>query len=445
MKKYSITLAFAILTSPFVFNACSNSSADSGEQKEEAGHEEKGHDEHENSTTVSLSEAQIKSIGLLLGDVEQKDLTSTLKTNGYLRVPNQNKANATSLYGGVVKTLLVQPGSVVKAGQTVATISNPQIIPMQEEYLTLASRITLAELDYKRQQELNSGNAGALKNLQQAESELSTLRTRRASLRQQLQLMGIAPDKLTGENMVASLAVRSPLNGIVSNVMVNIGSYLDLNTPVAEIVDNRQLHLDLFVYEQDLPRLRNNQIIHFTLTNNPGKEYDAVIYSIGNAFEKDTKTIPVHAQVKGDKTGLIEGMGITAVVSLGKSTVPAVPIDAIVTHEGQDFIFIQTDAHREEEHHNESETGHDHAEGDAHDQTEKEEAGHDTAEKEEAGHDPTKEGPVFEKIAVRRGTTDVGYAEITPLTELPKNVKVVVKGAFFLLAKMNNKGEGHAH
>lgn len=438
MKKYSIAgfaLAFAILTAPFVFNACSGSAA-SGEKKEEAGHEEAGHDEHENTTTVSLTTEQMKAVGLQLGGVEQKNLTSTLKANGYLRVPNQNKANATTLYGGVIKTLLVQPGSVLKAGQTVATISNPQIIPMQEEYLTLASRITLAELEYNRQKELNSGNAGALKNLQQAESELNTLRTRRASLRQQLQLMGIAPEKLTNDNLVTSLAVRSPLNGTVSNVMVKIGSYLDVNTPVAEIVDNSQLHLDLFVYEQDLPRLRNNQVIHFTLTNNPGKEYDAVIYSIGNAFEEDTKTIPVHAQVKGDKAGLIEGMGITAVVSLGKATVPAVPVDAIVTHEGQDFIFIQTDAHREEEHHDEAETGHQQEEGEAHDHTEKEEVGHD---------DHAEEGPVFEKIAVRRGTTDVGYAEITPLTELPKNVKVVVKGAFFLLAKMNNKGEGHAH
>ncbi|HRI60056.1 MAG TPA: efflux RND transporter periplasmic adaptor subunit [Saprospiraceae bacterium] len=438
MKKYSIAslaLVFAILISPLLFNACSGSTA-SGDKKEEAGHGEEGHDENENTTTVSLNKEQMKAIGLELGSVEQKNLTSTLKANGYLRVPNQNKANATTLYGGVVKTLLVQPGSVLKAGQTVATISNPQIIPMQVEYLTLASRITLAELEYNRQMELNSGNAGALKNLQQAESELSTLRTRRASLRQQLQLMGITPEKLTSDNLVTSLSVRSPLNGTVSNIMVNIGSYLDVNTAVAEIVDNSQLHLDLFVYEQDLPRLRKNQLIHFTLTNNPGKEYDAVIYSIGNAFEKDTKTIPVHAQVKGDKTGLIEGMGITAVVSLGKATVPAVPTDAIVTHEGQDFIFIEIDAHREEEHHDEAETSHQHEEGDAHEHTKKEEAGHG---------DHTEPGPVFEKIAVRRGTTDVGYAEITSLTTLPPNAKVVVKGAFFLLAKMNNKGEGHAH
>lgn len=409
MKKYSTAscaLAFALLASPFVFTACHSHAPGEADHGHSHGnmvdHPAPGasHDDH---TTVSLSKEQMAAIGLQVGNIEEKNLNSTLKTNGYLRVPNQNKASVTTLYGGLVKTLLVQPGSMVKAGQTVATIANPQIIPMQEEYLTLASRITLAELEQQRQQELSSGKAGALKNLQQAEAELNTLRVRRASLHQQLQLMGIAPEKLKSEQLVTSLAVRSPLGGKVSKVLVQIGSYLDVNTPVAEIVDDHQLHLDLFVYEQNLPRLHNKQIIHFTLTNNPGKEYDAEIYSIGNAFEEDTKTIPVHAHVKGNKVGLIEGMSITAVVSLGSTTVPAVPAKAIVTHEGQDFIFIQT--------------------------------------QEPADGKETE----FEKIPVRRGVSDVGYTEITPLNTLPSEAKVVVQGAFFLLAKLTNQGEAHSH
>jgi cobalt-zinc-cadmium efflux system membrane fusion protein len=46
-------------------------------------------------------------------------------------------------------------------------------------------------------------------------------------------------------------------------------------------------------------------------------------------------------------------MSITALVSLENATVDAVPTNAIVNHEGQDYIFIVTDAHSEEEHHSE--------------------------------------------------------------------------------------------
>jgi len=39
---------------------------------------------------------------------------------------------------------------------------------------------------------------------------------------------------------------------------------------------------------------------------------------------------------------------------------------------------------------------------------------------------------------VAKGTTDIGYTEITLLREIPKGAKIVTKGAFFVSAKMTN-------
>ncbi|MCC6515815.1 MAG: efflux RND transporter periplasmic adaptor subunit, partial [Chitinophagales bacterium] len=114
-------------------------------------------------TITALTDEQINSVGIIFGKVEQKQLTATLKANGALRVPNNNKANATSLYGGVIKSIHVQVGSFVKSGQVIATIVNPQFIQLQEEYLTVSSKIQYAEQELSRQKLLNDGNAGALK------------------------------------------------------------------------------------------------------------------------------------------------------------------------------------------------------------------------------------------------------------------------------------------
>lgn len=431
-KTLVYTLAFALLT---VLISCSGNAEES---QDEDGHGEHGHGEesghNENSNTATLTPEQIESIGIKYGSIEQKQLTSSLKLNGLLRVPNNNQASVTSLYGGVINTLSIQQGSTVKKGQVIATLTNASFITMQEEFLTISSQLTLAEIEYNRQKELQQGNATSLKNFQTAETEFNTLKAQKASLKKQLELLGINPDKLTSDNFQSVISVRSPINGIVSEIYVNIGSYVDANNPIADIVDNTQLHLDLYAYEKDLSKLQVGQTIHFTLTNNPGKEYDADIYGVGNTFEPNTKTIAVHANVKGDKQGLIDGMNITALVSLDDATVDAVPTDAIVNHEGQDYIFIVTDAHSEEEHHN-------HAEGEEAD--EHDEHGH--AHTEEGGEEHAEEGIVFEKIPVRVGTTDVGYSEITLLKEIPANSKVVIEGAFFILGKINNKGEGHSH
>jgi membrane fusion protein, heavy metal efflux system len=394
MKKFLIVLIIvAGLTYVVSCGGNSNEVAATEETKPGADKEEPG-----NPNTAILTGEQIKSIGIELGTIEQKQLTASIKANGVLKVPNQNKASVNSVYSGVIKSLLVQPGNYVSKGQTLATIANPEFIQAQSEYLNINAKIALAELEVTRQKELNAGNAGALKNLQSAETALKTLRTAKSTYAQQIRLMGINPEKLSNDNLISVLSIASPISGVVSNVMVKMGSYVDVTMPVAEIVDNSQLHLDLFVYEKDLSKLKDKQVIHFTVTNNPGKEYDAQVYSLGSSFEGESKAITVHARVKSEKTGLIDGMNVTAVISLSQATVPAVPDGAIVTVEGKDYIFVLT------------------------------------------GENEKKE-TTFERVPVAKGTSDVGYTEITLLKEVPKDSKIVVKGAFFVSAKMTNIGE----
>lgn len=411
MKKYFIIVvglfSFALLQS------CAGKN--SAEVKEETHAEEGAEEEHGDENMATLTEEQMKTIEIVLGVIEQKELTNSIKANGVLTVPNQNKAFVTPLYSGVVKTLNVQPGSFVKQGQAIATIVNPELIQMQQQLQQVNTQIKLAEIEVTRQKELVEGNAAPLKRLQQVETELATLKSQRSGLQRQLDAIGAS------QHFSSAIVVRAPISGTVSKVTAQLGSNVDVTSPIAEIVNNSQLHLDLYVYEKDLSKLKPNQTIHFTLTNNPGKEYDAEIYSIGSAFESDSKTIPVHAKVMGDKTGLIDGMNITALVSLDKSTVPAVPTDAIVTYQGQDYIFVVTDTHAEDEH---------------------EKA--DSAKKKADEHAEEKGGTTFERIPVVKGSSDVGYTEITLLKEIPAGAKVVMKGSFFILAKMTNT-EGHGH
>ncbi len=370
------------------------------------------HADHEPVNSVFLTAEQMKSIGIEYGSIEKKQLTASLRANGLLKVPNQNKATATALMGGVIRSILVQPGNKVAKGQVLATLANTSFVSMQEEFLSVSYKLEYAELEYNRQKELNAGNAGSLKVLQQAETERNTLRSKKAGLQKQLELLGLRTANLGSDNIQTSIQITSPISGSVSRVLVNIGTFVDPNNPVAEIIDNSQLHLDLFVYEKDLAKIKVGQTIHFTLTNNPGTEYDADVFAISNTFEEHTKAVAVHALVKGNKEGLIDGMAITALASLEEAVLDAVPEGAIVNHEGQDYIFITVPP------------AHDHD-------------GH--------VHVDTSAGLAFERIPVRKGTSDLGYTEITLLDEIPKGSRVVTKGAFFVLAKMTNQGEAHGH
>lgn len=346
---------------------------------------------------VSLTANQIKTAGIELGTIEMKNLATAIKANGLLSVPNQNKALVTSVTNGTIRTLTVQPGNYVHKGQVIATILNPDIAQLQQQSQTTQSQLLLAQQEYQRQKELVEGNAAPLKNLQKAEAELSALKATQKSQQMQLSALGISPSATNHGRIVTSIPVLAPISGTVSEVSAQIGSNVDASTPIAQIVNNSQLHLDLFVFEKDLPKVKAGQRIHFTLTNSAGKEYDAQIYSIGTAFASQSKTIPVHAVVMGNKAGLIEGMNVTAIISIGNAVLPAVPSEAIVSNGGQDYIFMVQK------------------------QDDKE--------------------TVFERVPVAKGVSDIGFTEITPVSDLKPGSGIVVKKTFFVLAKMVNTGE----
>lgn len=400
MKKY-ITLIFAVSV---LLTGCKKES-EVTETKNTPEVEQV--DEHEDPNVAHFTEEQIKTVGIQMGSIESKELSNTIKVSGMLTVPNQNKAFVTPSYSGIVRSLYIQPGSYVSKGKVIATISNPDLIVMQQQLQQVNGQIRMAEVEVTRAQQLYKGNAAPLKKFQQAQTDLATLRSQRSGLQKQLGSIGAA------QGYSSSLAVRAPISGTVSKVIAQIGSNVDMASPIAEIVSNAALHLDIYVYEKDLGKVQPGQTIHFTLTNSPGKEYDAKITSIGTAFEGESKTVPVHAQVVGDRTGLIDGMNVTAVISLDNQTAAAVPTEAIVNDKGQDFIFIMQNK--------------DDKEGD----------NKKTVEEKEIS---------FEKIPVAKGVTDLGYTQITPLKPMPPNAKIVTKNAFFILAKLNNKGEeGHGH
>lgn len=424
MKQQYNLILFLIVFCAFLFSSCKNQSEKTLAPSQEEGHAEE--EAHEDENIATLTKEQMEAIGITIDRIQEKEITNVIKANGVLTVPNQNKAFITPLFSGTIKTLSVQPGAYIAKGQIVATIQNPDLIPMQQQLQQVNAQIALADIEVKRQNELVQGNAAPLKKLQQAKTELNVLRSQRAGLQKQLSGLGAS------QGYSSNITVRSPISGTVSQVSAQIGSSVNPSMPIAEVVNNSQLHLDLNVFEKDLPNIKVGQTIHFTLTNNPSREYDATVFSIGSSFENESKSVAVHCRVTGNTTGLIDGMNVTGVVSLNNVTAPAVPNEAIVEADGKFYIFVVTDKnpenHEEEEAREPGSDEHDHSK-----------------EESEAGqHATDKKTTSFEKIEVIKGASNMGFTAVTFVKQVPSDAKIVTKGAFFINAKLTNTG-GHSH
>lgn len=384
------------------------------------------HTEEENKTEVALTEAQFKTVGIETGSLENRNLNTIIKANGYTTVPPQNMANISTLISGVVKDIYVLEGTFVTKGKTLATIQNLEVVEMLEDYKSATANIEYLQLEYNRQKTLSDENVNPRKVFQEVKSKLAVERARAQASKTKLQALNVSLNSSS-----SLIPIVSPISGYVGKISVTKGAFAETGTTLFEVVDNSQMHLDLNVYEKDLGTISVGQTIDFILTNQGNKTIKATIFGINKSFSNESKTVAVHAKINAnDAKGLISGMYVSANININNSTVPALPKDAVVKDGEKYFVFIQEE-HHEEPKKAKTEEAHEHKEGEAHSE-------HEEGEEEE--HNEVH----FEAVEVIIGTTDLGYTEVKFVKEIPANAKIVVKGAFYLLSAMKGGGE-HVH
>jgi cobalt-zinc-cadmium efflux system membrane fusion protein len=406
MKSINIKsiIAFAVFVSVISFTSCKQSNKTETKEVPKA--------KEENTAAIEVSAEQMKAVGIELGTIEMKNLNSVVKSSGQLEVPPQNKADVNSLVSGIIKKVLVLEGSFVHQGQTVAILENTDIVKLQQDYLMLKKELVYTGQEYQRQKELNTESAGTGKVFQQAAAKYETDKARMQGMETQLQQLNISPASVADGKFVNQIPINAPISGVIGHIKIKTGSYIDMQTSLMDIVDNSQVHCDLQVYEKDLFKVKDGQKVVFILTNQNNKQITGTIFGINQSFENENKSVIVHAKI--NNTGsirLLPGMYVSALINVGNQTVQAVPVDAVVNAEGKTFIFIVSG---EEEN--------------------TEEKGPNEKSEKAIGANPEK-SIRFKKVEVITGVTELGYVEITPLEEMPKDAMIVTKGAFYVLSK----------
>lgn len=341
--------------------------------------------------SVELTAAQFQTAQIKTGAVEQKQLSTTITVSGMLDVPPQNLVSISVPLGGFLKSTDLLEGSKVRKGQVVAVIENMDYIQLQQDYVDYTSQLNFLEADYKRQQELAKDNVTALKSMQKAKSDYESVKSKVNGLKAKLQMLGINTDNVLSGSLTSTISITSPINGYVTQVHANIGSYVNPTDVMMKIVDTEHLHAELTVFERDVPKLKIGQKVRFTLANE-SVERTATIHLIGREISNE-RTVRVHCHLDKEDTELLPGMYLKAAIEVGANENNALPNDAIVGYEGKKYIFVEKGQYR------------------------------------------------FEMIAVTTGADEFGYTEVNLPPNVDANSKVVVKGAYSLLSKMKNTAE----
>jgi cobalt-zinc-cadmium efflux system membrane fusion protein len=371
---------------------------------EEAAKEE----HHEKKNNVELTQAQYDQANIELGSIEKRVIGSELIVNGIIDVPPQGNISINMPYGGFVKYIDMLPGTSVKKGQLLAIIENPEFIQFQQDYLEGLANQEFLKAEFDRQQELYNEKVASGKSFQQAKSNYLANEAKIKTMEARLKLIGINLAKIRNGIVSTSANIYSPVTGSIREVYTNMGKYINPQDVIMDITNSEDLHVELTVYENDIPKIRIGQRIRFTLANTPDQWREAEVFLVGSSVRED-RSVTVHGHLEQMYEDLLPGMYVTAKVETDSHDAWTVPEPSVIRFGGKHFIFAYTDQRTEN-----GKTVHD-----------------------------------FEMLEVIKGYTEDNYTQISLADSLAEisTIKLVSKGAFTLMAKAKNSEEegGHGH
>lgn len=116
---------------------------------------------------VVLNDTQYKNAGIETGVLEGKETASGIMVTGSIDIPPQSVASVSAPFGGYIKYTKWMPGEHIGKGQVLASIENPELVQIQQDYL-LAKSIWNIHKRLPAPADLNQSQASSDKVMQQA-------------------------------------------------------------------------------------------------------------------------------------------------------------------------------------------------------------------------------------------------------------------------------------
>ena len=367
-------------------------------------HHEHNHAHAKSEDKVRFNLEQFTTMKMEVDTLNMRNLTNYVASNGTLEVPPSNEALVSTVIGGNITAIKVIEGDAVSKGQVLATISHPDLIILQTKYVTEWNKRAYLKNEFERQQKLYNEKVGSGKEYQKIKSEYQSINGEVLGLEAQLRLLSLSPKRILKGTITEHVNIKSPISGFVRKVQVKIGQYVAPQLELFDIVNIDHVHADFMVYEKDVTKVKEGQIIVFTVEGNEGVEINAEIYSVGKNFEEDPKAVHIHAEIENKSGFLLPGMYIEGRIMVNNEMTLSLPESGVVREGNQFFVF--------------------------------------RAVKMKVNDELMWD---FFPVEVKVGVTDNGWAQILPIKPFKNNEKFASKGAYYLMAELKKEEAEHSH
>ncbi|MGL5920743.1 MAG: efflux RND transporter periplasmic adaptor subunit [Bacteroidales bacterium] len=348
--------------------------------------------EKKEKNSIELNEKQLALSDIETGALEKREISHTVTGNGFMQLPPENMATISLPIPGRVAKIYVTTGDKVKKGQTLAEIEHPEHIAIQKSYLENKSSFETSKQEYERIRSLASDNISSQKQLQEANTRYVSAKAALEASLASLALLDINPSDLDQNGIKSRFAIKAPISGSITSTSLNLGKSVNPGESLFDLIDKSHMHVNLQIFESDLPHISMGDIVEFNLISHPEEHFEAFIQYIGEKVDPGNRSVEIIAHIKEPKDVFKEGMYVNGTIHTQKREVLTLPETALINRDNNWFAFIRN-------------------------------------------------GNTFEDVKVHKGGEMNGFVEILNPQDFPAGMPIVTSGAYYVETELEKTEE----
>jgi len=224
--------------------------------------------------------------------------------------------------GGILKSLTIEEGAYVKKGQLVGRVDDSV---MQKNVDELNLQLNMARDIFQRREKLWKQNIGseiefiqAKNNVESIQKSLATLQTQRGKTN-----------------------IYAPNSGVVEEIFVKQGEVCGSGTPIAKIINTRNLQVVADIPENYLSSFRRGTSVKVILPALEDMEQNAKVSKIGSMIDPNNRTFQIELPIS-NKGGKVKPnlMAMVEFKAASSNGAVVVPTNLVQNSLEGDFIFV---------------------------------------------------------------------------------------------------------
>lgn len=299
------------------------------------------------SNLIEITNQQFATDAMQLGKIEDKTFENIVECNGTIVSQPNGKAKVNAPINGIVKSISCLNGQSVDKNQLLIEITGNEIIDIQKEFAEVSANHKRIKSEFERIKSLYNEKVTSEKEFILAETEFKISMAKYNGLRLKIEAIGLSLSKIENGDFYSSYSIKSPISGFTSNLNANIGSYVDSQTELLEIINPAMFQVKLSVFATDIRNLRKGQTVRFKSTNS-NDIHLAAISTVGVAVDSETKSIECYASITEKRqTNLIVNEYVKSEIITSIDKIKAIPTEALIKTESGYVLLVLSKQEKE--------------------------------------------------------------------------------------------------